>query len=378
MLRPKLSPGKQEEAHMLFQVSTFQQPMFKKWKSTFFSSASYILANDDTQHENLLAPEEQDDTAAEPQHTNQQFPLIVYWIYFTYGIAMLLPWNVSLAVLLWIRQKKNTLKVAIVVPLSVNLLIFSFFALSSLTDPKESAAVSYFWTTIAFMVITGLTTSMIQLTVLAETSQLLPKYMQAVMSGQGIAGVSVALFSLLTTLLFKRQQLDAIATFYYFISALLVTLVAIMGHFALIRQPAYRRLTRDSASTLDTIPMTITMESTASPTNTTTNPGKNGMRDIITKKTPGYIFSIIYIYIITLALFPSITVLIRSVNNVDSATFISLHFLLFNIGDWIGRTLPIFACCQRHALLWSHIVVCHQQWMADESRFHSSTKSSEA
>ncbi|KAK4509818.1 uncharacterized protein ATC70_007122 [Mucor velutinosus] len=189
--------------------------MFKKWKPTFFSSTSYIPTNDNTQRENLLAPEEQDDTT-DARHTNQQFPLVVYWIYFTYGIAMLLPWNVfitasdyfstrfagspyqdsfqnyfsayfncsnlvSLAVLLWIRQKKDTLNIDVVVPLSINLLIFSFFALSSLTDPKEAAAVSYFWTTIAFMVITGLTTSMIQLTVLAETSQLLPKYMQAVM-----------------------------------------------------------------------------------------------------------------------------------------------------------------------------------------------------
>ncbi|KAL9538513.1 hypothetical protein MBANPS3_010871 [Mucor bainieri] len=366
--------------------------MFKKWKSSFSSSASYIPANDDTQHENLLAPEEQDDTLVESQHTDQQFPLIVYWIYFMFGIAMLLPWNVfitasdyfstrfagspyqdsfqnyfsayfncsnlvSLAALLWIRQKKNALKIDIIVPLSVNLLIFSFFAVSSLTDPKKSAAVSYFWITIAFMVITGLTTSMIQLTVFAETSQLLPKYMQAVMSGQGIAGVSVALFSLLTTLLFKRQQLDAIATFYYFISALLVTLIAIMGRFALLRQPAYLRLTRNSAATLDTtIPMTTTTtDDTASSPSTITNSSKSVMRDIITKKSTGYVVAIVYIYIITLALFPSITVLVRSVNNVDAATFISLHFLLFNIGDWIGRTLPIFSCCQVYS---SKALIC--------------------
>ncbi|KAL9540557.1 hypothetical protein PS6_010712 [Mucor atramentarius] len=343
--------------------------MYKRWKSAFFPSASYIPANDDTQHENLLAPEEQDDTAE-----LEQFPLIVYWIYFAYGIAMLLPWNVfitasdyfstrfagsdyqdnfqsyfsayfncsnliSLAVLLWIRQNKNTLKVDVVVPLSVNLTIFLFFALSSLTDPKESAAVSYFWTTIALMVMTGMTTSMIQLTVLAETSQLLPKYMQAVM----------------------RQQLDAIATFYYFISALLVTLVAILGRFALFRQPAYLRLIRHSPSTLDTIPMTMT---TAVSPNMNTNSSKNVMRDIITKKSSGYIFTIVYIYTITLALFPSVTVLVRSVNNIDVATFISLHFLLFNIGDWIGRTLPIFTWCQ--------------QWMVDKPSLYSSPDSSQS
>ncbi|KAK4509819.1 glycine decarboxylase subunit P [Mucor velutinosus] len=128
-----------------------------------------------------------------------------------------------------------------------------------------------------------------------------------------------------------------------------------MGRFALRRQPTYLRLIRHTASTLDTIPMTMTMDDTASPTNTTTGSSKHVMQDIITKKSTGYIFTIVYIYIITLALFPSITVLVRSVSNIDAATFISLHFLLFNIGDWVGRTLPIFACCQVYS---SKALIC--------------------
>ncbi|KAG2201515.1 hypothetical protein INT46_002890 [Mucor plumbeus] len=341
--------------------------MFKKWKPSFSFSVAYSPVNE-TQHESLLEPEEQNDIDFRLNNQQQkQFPLLIYWIYFAYGIAMLLPWNVfitasgyfstrfagsiyqdnfqnyfsayfncsnliSLAVLLFIRQKKNNaLKIDIVIPLSINLAIFSFFSVSSLATPNESTAVS-----------------IIQLTVLAETSQLLPKYMQAVMSGQGIAGVSVALFSLLTTLLFKNQQLDVIATFYYFISALLVTLIALIGRFALHRQPAYQLMVRHS--TVDTsIPMTFTAGNAEEQSTTTlsrTSTSKNAMYDIITKKSSGYIFTIVYIYIITLALFPSLTVFVRSVNGINSATFISLHFLLFNIGDWIGRTLPIFTCCQ--------------------------------
>lgn len=161
----------------------------------------------------------------------------------------------------------------------------------------------------------------------------------------------------MTTLLFKRQQLDAIATFYYFISALLVTLIALLGRFALHRQPAYQLMIRHS--TVDAaIPMTFTADdseehntATSSPTNTS----KNAMYDIITKKSSGYIFTIVYIYIITLALFPSLTVLVRSVDGIDPATFISLHFLLFNIGDWIGRTLPIITCCQVYS---SKALIC--------------------
>lgn len=161
----------------------------------------------------------------------------------------------------------------------------------------------------------------------------------------------------MTTLLFKRQQLDAIATFYYFISALLITLIALLGRFALHRQPAYQLMIRHS--TVDTaIPMTFTADDSEEHNTTApspTNTSKNAMYDIITKKSSGYIFTIVYIYIITLALFPSLTVLVRSVNGIDPATFISLHFLLFNIGDWIGRTLPIITCCQVYS---SKALIC--------------------
>ncbi|KAI8642854.1 nucleoside transporter-domain-containing protein, partial [Parasitella parasitica] len=360
----------------------FWSTMFKKWKSIVSFSNTCTVANDETQSERLFEPEEgQDmDTSFQLPYKQQNPLLIYYWVYFAYGIAMLLPWNVfitasdyfstrfagsdyqgnfqtyfsayfncsnliSLAVLLWIRLKMNGL----VIPLSINLVIFLFFAISSLRVPTESAAVSYFWTTIACMIITGMTTSIIQLTVFAETSQMSSKYMQAVMSGQGIAGVSVALFSLSTTLLLNEEQRGAIATFYYFASALLVTLIAIIGRFALSKQTSYQLLTRHAA--VDTIPMTFTTNDTiraCTTTTTTTSIGtdKSAMWDIITQKSAVYIFVIVYIYIITLALFPSVTVLIRSVNGIDAVTFISLHFLLFNIGDWIGRTLPIFACCQ--------------------------------
>ncbi|CEP08844.1 hypothetical protein [Parasitella parasitica] len=352
--------------------------MLKKWKSILFSSNTYLSANDETQREGLLEPEERDvNTVFQSPHAQHKLPLLIYWFsslllitsstrfagsdyqdsFQNYFSAYFNCSNlITLAVLLWIRQRKNGLKIDPAIPLAVNSVIFLFFAISSLTVPAKTAAVAYFWTTIACMIITGMTTSIIQLTILAETSQMLPKYMQAVMSGQGIAGVSVSLFSLVTTLLFNSQQLDAIATFYYFSSALLVTLIAILGRFALLRQPAYQLLNCHAA--VDTIPMTFTMNDDAFRTNTNASTDKSAMWDIITQKSAGYIFTIVYIYMITLALFPSVTVLVRSVNGIDMATFISFHFLLFNIGDWIGRTLPIFISCQRHDVSHDPSYVC--------------------
>lgn len=71
----------------------------------------------------------------------------------------------------------------------------------------------------------------------------------------------------------------------------------------------------------------------------------------IVRKSYGLVFTVGYIFIITLMLFPGITSLIKSVrrsnNNLDRSRFfdddifVAFHFLLFNIGDWVGRIMPI-------------------------------------
>lgn len=70
------------------------------------------------------------------------------------------------------------------------------------------------------------------------------------------------------------------------------------------------------------------------------------MWDIVFNKSSNHIFVIIYIYVITLAIFPAVTTQITSVNGMRPTLFMSLHFLIFNLGDWIGRTLPILKSCQ--------------------------------
>ena len=54
--------------------------MLKKWKSSFSSSAAYLPVNE-TQHESLLEPEEQNDTDFRLSNQQQkQFPLLIYWV----------------------------------------------------------------------------------------------------------------------------------------------------------------------------------------------------------------------------------------------------------------------------------------------------------
>jgi hypothetical protein len=54
--------------------------MFKKWKPSFSFSVAYSPVNE-TQHESLLEPEEQNDIDFRLNNQQQkQFPLLIYWV----------------------------------------------------------------------------------------------------------------------------------------------------------------------------------------------------------------------------------------------------------------------------------------------------------
>lgn len=69
--------------------------------------------------------------------------------------------------------------VDVLTPLFINLVIFLFFTVTSWVS--SIPADLYFWFTVFCMSIAGVTTSLLQLTVFEDASQLGPKYMQAVM-----------------------------------------------------------------------------------------------------------------------------------------------------------------------------------------------------
>lgn len=136
----------------------------------------------------------------------------------------------------------------------------------------------------------------------------------------GIAGVSVALFSLAMTVF------DGDGTFFYFACALLVTLSSMLGRVLLQNKKSnYHQVNSDIDLSLDNHTEPVLSLTT------------------VIQRSSIHIFIVIYIYVITLAVFPAVTVQIISSK---PTVYISLHFLIFNLGDWIGRTLPIWKACQ--------------------------------
>lgn len=121
-------------------------------------------------------------------------------------------------------------------------------------------------------------------------------------------------------------------TFFYFACAFLVTLISMIGRLLLEKKSSYQLVHHSSDIDLTFETQEILL--------------KTSVWDIVFKKSSSHVFTIIYIYIVTLAIFPAVTTQITSVNGIRPSVFISLHFLIFNLGDWIGRTLPIWKLCQ--------------------------------
>ncbi|KIJ70470.1 hypothetical protein HYDPIDRAFT_78688 [Hydnomerulius pinastri MD-312] len=72
------------------------------------------------------------------------------------------------------------------------------------------------------------------------------------------------------------------------------------------------------------------------PSSAISDPKTHALR--VLKENFIFMFSIAYVFVVTLAVFPTITVTIQSTNpNVHPLLFTAIHFLAFNTGDFMGR-----------------------------------------
>ena len=117
--------------------------------------------------------------------------------------------------------------------------------------------------------------------------------------------------------------------FYYFLAVSGTAVMAAVSFIALRRMRFYRHY-----SQLPT--------EQALPNNSTNSPSISGTFRLV--RTHAYANALVFL--VTLALFPSITASIRSVSqraeskeSSQNDLFIPFHFLIFNVGDWLGRVL---------------------------------------
>eukprot|EP00808_Paulinella_micropora_P010850 g70479.t1 len=161
-----------------------------------------------------------------------------------FGLAYNL-FNVAFLCLALLVQHHFSLQTRVVLPFLLILLGFSLSTI--LVFHTELEAVLVFWLTLADISVCGLATSFLQGGIFGLVGHLPPLYTQAVMSGQGLSGVTVSLAALLSVWLKPQQtseeegcveysKVDRSA-FLYFLVADVVIVLCVAAHFALLRLP---------------------------------------------------------------------------------------------------------------------------------------------
>jgi equilibrative nucleoside transporter 1/2/3 len=240
----------------------------------------------------------------------------------------------SMIVLTKLQARANYPK-RITVSLALNAVVFTLLAISTKFFLDVSAGV-YFAFLLVMVFSASLATGLCQNGVFAYVSSFArEEYTQAIMTGQGIAGVLPAITQIISVLSVPAEQhghpqLEEPSTsaFAYFITATLVCLLTLMAFFSLLsRSQSKPSIHQDLASSTSTLRKSIPLTH-------------------LFKKLCPLATGIFISFAITM-FFPVFTSRILSVHDpahaprlLQPATFIPLAFFFWNLGDLLGRTGP--------------------------------------
>ncbi|KAL3460478.1 nucleoside transporter-domain-containing protein [Aspergillus heterothallicus] len=296
----------------------------------------------------------------------------IYWVFFILGVSMLWAWNMFLAAAPFFRQRfqSNTwatthyqssiLTVStvtnltsafvlakvqqsasyprrVVVSLLINIAVFTLLAFSTLVL-KDASVTVYFGFLMVMVFGASMATGINQNGVFAYVSGFgREEYTQAIMSGQGVAGVLPCLAQMLSGLAVpeegEEQTPDASwkSAFACFITATGVSSVALVAFVWLTKRQCLQIVdaSSESSNADESIP-----------------PKTVGLWTLFSKlRLPA--ISIFLCFIVTMV-FPVYTSQIESVHNrsdasrlFQSAAFIPLAFLFWNAGDLLARMLVL-------------------------------------
>lgn len=223
----------------------------------------------------------------------------------------------------------------------------------------------FFWITLAFVCISGFATAVLQGGVFGLASLLPQAYTQAIMSGQGLAGIAVAAASLISTAVVSGDSSKCDAPYSsvkgsalgYFGFSALVLFFCIIGFYVLcsleffqyyassvLGPPNGRMLTSTRADDLEDNSAQFLLDAEELLSDV-----KEEEINVVTVERLKVVFgsvktlalSVFSIFLVTLLVFPSTTVqiqsLTRSKNPIYNELWIPLSFLNFNLFDFLGR-----------------------------------------
>lgn len=232
----------------------------------------------------------------------------------------------------------------IVMSLLINLLAFALLALSTWFALGVSAS-AYFAFLILIVFVTSLAAGLCQNGVFAFVSGFgQPRYTQAIMTGQGIAGVLPCIAQIVSVLSVTDSLPDeptddgpgavpGTAAFAYFLTATVICASTLVAFFYLHRQHNAKSAAAhsDMASSMGSLEQ----------------PKRNKVPLTVLLSKLRWLAAAVFLTFAVTMMFPVYTQRILSVNVTDSSSrifqtpsFVPLAFLFWNAGDLLGRLLP--------------------------------------
>lgn len=324
----------------------------------------------------------------------------IRWVYFMLGCAILLPWNVLITATSFFlsRLVGSPLRATFASYLTTTSTLFNVFALAHATATSKQSSPSrrVFWSAASVTLIIvllffstfgyyqpstffffailcaislAICVSYLSTATYAGASLFGAPYMQSMISGQAAIAVVVSVVQVITSALSVWDSTpEAIAAFisndgvgdgtaeqdsaraFFGISALFM-ISTFMAYAWMAQLPAYK-------ATVGILEQNAKLEGTSGIVDET---GRLVFRDQasleernqiirVFKANIIYEFALAYVFVITLAIFPVITITIQSTNpNTHPLLFTAIHFLMFNLGDFFGR----YICSFPSVITWS-------------------------
>ncbi|KAF2003167.1 nucleoside transporter family [Amniculicola lignicola CBS 123094] len=319
------------------------------------------------------------------EHREQHQPTfswLTYAIFLLLGVAMLWAWNMFLAAAPYFQRRFSSserllqnfqsaeLSVAtvgnlgsmiiltkiqaranypkrIIASLTLNIVVFTLLALSTRLFLSVSAGV-YFAFLMLVVFAASLATGLCQNGVFAYVSSFgREEYTQAIMTGQGIAGVLPCIAQIVSVLSVPEKttndntpQESSTAAFAYFLTATAISFLALLAIFYLLSQERSRQRLQRTLSTATASAEDNSEDSTPPPGERKPIPLTHLFRKLF------FLATAVFLTFCVTMTFPVFTSQILSTHPPPTSrlflpsSFIPLAFLFWNTGDLIGRVLP--------------------------------------
>ncbi|KAG6330474.1 hypothetical protein ID866_8615 [Astraeus odoratus] len=360
-----------------------------------------LPTSDDADHTLSELNEEDRPMSGDPP-SNAPVDARIGWTYFLLGCAVLLPWNAVInATSFFIsRLVGNPMRATFS---SYQSSVFTvtglvFQAYCTVTSKQSSPSRRVFWSTatIAFFIFLLFLSTLVRVdpstffisvlfssfcmsaagayqatAVYAGAALLGGSCMQATLSGQAAVGVVVSIVELIGTAIsvwgtspeviaafvadgtVGDGQAEELAARIFFGLSVLFMALTFVAYVWLTKQPLYQLTVghlepndKESCGANDGEECSELASSGLG------LPQADSLLDVLRvfRSNFSFMFSATYVYVITLAIFPTITVTVSPTSpSIHPLLFVSAHFLVFNVGDLLGRLI----CSFPHAVIWS-------------------------